>query len=213
MPEGERVELFVNPTDDTAVIPDVAGMTAEEARQALEAAGFRVVDTVIEQSDDVAEGHVIRTDPAEGEEVGVQDRITMFVAGAGATGVHRGRRRSPASHRRQRAVGARPAQRRRARGRGHVLAGPLRPDGRRRHGPVALQPGWMSGATRSRSSWVRRRAAAADQPARTTTRRRPSRRRPTQPRQPPPTNPPPTNHRDDTAPTTTQAAPTTTSAP
>ena len=85
MPEGGRVQLFVNPTNDTAVIPEVAGMTAEEARQALEAAGFRVVDTVIEQSNDVAEGLVIRTDPAEGQEVGVQDRITMFVAGAGAT--------------------------------------------------------------------------------------------------------------------------------
>ncbi len=85
MPEGGRVQLFVNPTNDTAVIPEVAGMTADEARQALEAAGFRVVDTVIEQSNDVAEGLVIRTDPAEGQEVGVQDRITMFVAGAGAT--------------------------------------------------------------------------------------------------------------------------------
>ena len=90
MPEGGRVQLFVNPTNDTAVIPDVAGMTVDEARQALEAAGFRVVDAVSEQSDDVAEGRVIRTDPAEGEEVGVQDRITVVVAGAGAAATTEG---------------------------------------------------------------------------------------------------------------------------
>ena len=90
MPEGDRVRLFVNPTNDTAVVPDVAGMTLDEARQALEAAGFRVIEPVTEQSDEVADGRVIRTDPAEGEEAGVQDPITVFVAGAGATVDHRG---------------------------------------------------------------------------------------------------------------------------
>jgi beta-lactam-binding protein with PASTA domain/predicted Ser/Thr protein kinase len=85
MPEGGRVQLFVNPTNDTAVIPEVAGMTLDDARQALEAAGFRVIEAVTEQNNDVAEGRVIRTDPGEGEEAGVQDRITVFVAGASAT--------------------------------------------------------------------------------------------------------------------------------
>ena len=59
-------------------------MTLDEARQALEAAGFRVIEAVTEESDDVDAGRVIRTDPGEGEEVGVQDPITVFVAGAGA---------------------------------------------------------------------------------------------------------------------------------
>ena len=84
MPEGERVQLFVNPTNDTAVVPDVAGMTLEEARRALDAAGFRVIEAVTEASDSVEAGRVIRTDPGEGEEVGVQDPITVVVAGAGA---------------------------------------------------------------------------------------------------------------------------------
>ncbi len=82
MPEGERVQLFVNPTNDTAVVPDVSGMTVEQARQALDAAGFRVIEEVVEANDDVATGRVIRTDPAAGEEAGVQDRITLVVAGA-----------------------------------------------------------------------------------------------------------------------------------
>ena len=84
MPEGGRVQLFVNPTNDTAVVPEVAGMTLDEARRTLEGAGFRVVEPVTEESDEVDAGRVIRTDPAEGEEVGVQDPITVFVAGAGA---------------------------------------------------------------------------------------------------------------------------------
>ncbi len=81
MPEGGRVQLFVNPTNDTAVVPDVTGMTVDEARRALEAAGFQVVDTVTEQNDDVPEGRVVRTEPGDGEEVGVQETITLFVAG------------------------------------------------------------------------------------------------------------------------------------
>jgi beta-lactam-binding protein with PASTA domain/predicted Ser/Thr protein kinase len=81
MPEGGRVQLFVNPTNDTAVVPDVAGMTVDEARQALEAVGFRVIDTVTEQNDDVTEGRVVRTEPEDGAEVGVQETITLFVAG------------------------------------------------------------------------------------------------------------------------------------
>jgi serine/threonine-protein kinase len=83
MGEGGRVQLFVNPTNDTAVVPDVAGMTAAEARQALEAEGFQVIDSVTEQNDDVQEGRVVRTEPAAGEEVNVQEPITLFVAGPG----------------------------------------------------------------------------------------------------------------------------------
>jgi eukaryotic-like serine/threonine-protein kinase len=84
IPEGGRVQLFVNPSEDTAVVPDVAGMTLDEARQALEAAGFRVIEAVTEENNDVTEGRVIRTDPSQGEEAGVQDPITVFVAGANA---------------------------------------------------------------------------------------------------------------------------------
>jgi len=56
-------------------------MTVDEARQALEAAGFQVVDTVTEQNADVPEGRVVRTEPGDGEEVGVQETITLFVSG------------------------------------------------------------------------------------------------------------------------------------
>ena len=90
MPEGESVQLFVNPTNDTAVVPDVSGMTVDEARQALEAAGFRVVEVATEESGDVAAGRVIRTEPPAGDEVGVQDRVTLVVAGDDAAATTEG---------------------------------------------------------------------------------------------------------------------------
>jgi serine/threonine-protein kinase len=83
MPEGGRVRLFVNPDNATAVIPDVAGMTLEEARQRLEDAGFRVIATAVEENEDAAEGRVLRTEPGAGTEAGVQDTITIVVAGTG----------------------------------------------------------------------------------------------------------------------------------
>ena len=129
MPEGGRVQLFVNPTNDTAVIPDVAGMTLDEARRALEAAGFRVVDAVSEPSDDVDEGRVIRTDPAEGEEVGVQDPITVVVVRGGGrrVGDHRSGCRRAVRHRRERSQRPPGDHRCGARGGGGVH----RPSGRR----------------------------------------------------------------------------------
>lgn len=50
-------------------VPDVAGSTVEEATAKLEAEGFVVKDSPVEQhSEDVAEGMVIETDPEEGTE-------------------------------------------------------------------------------------------------------------------------------------------------
>ena len=135
MPEGGRVQLFVNPTNDTAVVPDVTGMTVDEARQALEAAGFQVVDTVTEQNDDVPEGRVVRTEPGDGEEVGVQETITLFVAGP-TRGRDRRRGGRPVRHRELRGRGAATDQRRRLGGRGQLHRPPVRRSLRRhRDGP------------------------------------------------------------------------------
>ncbi|MGH9136788.1 MAG: PASTA domain-containing protein, partial [Acidimicrobiales bacterium] len=86
MPAGQRVTLFVNPDTQTAEIPDVAGMTVGQARQALEQAGFIAITERREQNDDVADGRVIRTEPGEGEEISVQETVTLVVASPGSGG-------------------------------------------------------------------------------------------------------------------------------
>ena len=214
MPEGERVQLFVNPTNDTAVIPNVAGMTVDEARRALEAAGFRVLDTVSEQSDDVAEGRVIRTDPAEGEEVGVQDRITMVVAGAGATASTEGGVEVP--HLIGDSEQAALAQ---------LADVGLEAEITRRTAPESRWVGNVMDQTPynparvSEGDTIQIVVGEAPEPP-PPTNPPPTNPQPTnppqtnpQPTNPPPTNPPPTNPPTTPAPTTTQAAATTTTAP
>jgi beta-lactam-binding protein with PASTA domain/predicted Ser/Thr protein kinase len=86
MPAGGLVRLFVNPDTQTAEIPDVAGMTVAQARQVLAEAGFIAITERTEQSDDVPADRVIRTEPGAGEEVSVQDTVTLVVADSGPVG-------------------------------------------------------------------------------------------------------------------------------
>ena len=202
MPEGERVELFVNPTNDTAVVPDVAGMTLEDARRALEAAGFRVVEPVTEESDEVADGRVIRTDPAEGDEAGVQDPITVFVAGDGCATNLRSGCRGAVRHRGERSERPPSDHRRRSRGRGrvHRPAG-RRPVRRRGDGP---EPAGAGPARGRRDRHDQRRASR--RPARPRRRRDPpSRSRPS--RSPPSHSRPSRNRPNRQPPTTTRRRP------
>ena len=216
MPEGERVQLFVNPTDDTAVIPDVAGMTAEEARRALEAAGFRVVETVTEESDDVAAGRVIRTDPAEGEEVGVQDPITMFVAGASSDVVT-----SEAGVAVPFVIGESEAGARQAIADAGLEVNVVyidRPAGDQYDDEVMDQNPRVPARLEEGGTVTINIGRAAEPPPPTNpqpTSPPPTNPQPTNPppTNPPPTNPPPTNPPTTPAPTTTQPAATTTSAP
>ncbi|HET9547072.1 MAG TPA: Stk1 family PASTA domain-containing Ser/Thr kinase [Desertimonas sp.] len=212
MPEGGRVQLFVNPTNDTAVIPDVAGMTLDEARRALEAAGFRVVDAVSEPSDDVDEGRVIRTDPPEGEEVGVQDPITVVVSGAaaGASATSEAGVAVPF------VIGDSEANARQA-----ITGAGLevevvyidRPAGDQYDDEVMDQSPRVPARLAEGEVVTINVGRAADPPP--PTQPQPTQPTPTQapPTQPPPTQPPPTQPATTQAPPTTAAPPTTTSGP
>ncbi|MGX6978449.1 Stk1 family PASTA domain-containing Ser/Thr kinase [Vagococcus elongatus] len=62
-------------------VPDVAGKTVEDARQALEDKGFKVADEIEEEpSDTVEEGYVIKTNPVADSKVSKSKEITLIVS-------------------------------------------------------------------------------------------------------------------------------------
>jgi serine/threonine-protein kinase len=67
--EDEIIDVYFNPNPQLQPVPDVTGQPLEEARRILGAAGLRIGEEIPEESDDVAEGSVIRTDPAADEQV------------------------------------------------------------------------------------------------------------------------------------------------
>lgn len=78
------VWLFAGPPPaETAsvTVPEVAGKTAEAARQALETAGMRNGSVRTEPHDTVPAGLVVRTDPAAGTSVGANSTVLIVVSG------------------------------------------------------------------------------------------------------------------------------------
>ena len=61
-----------------AAVPDVAGLTEDEALLALQEAGFRV--TPATEASEAEPGRVIRTDPAAGEQAAADSFVTMVVS-------------------------------------------------------------------------------------------------------------------------------------
>ena len=79
VPEGRVIELYFNPTDALVAVPNVEGRTLEQAAAILGTAGFSFREE--RELSDVAEGLVIRTDPAADTRV-EQDRvIVVWVSG------------------------------------------------------------------------------------------------------------------------------------
>lgn len=64
---NDPVKLIYRPLSQPVPIPDVTGMTVEEATAALAAEGFVLGTTSVEINPDFEEGTVIRTDPPSGE--------------------------------------------------------------------------------------------------------------------------------------------------
>jgi serine/threonine-protein kinase len=75
--EGSEVTITIGAGPETATVPDVVGMTVDEASQALIAAGF-VPSQQAEENPDVEPGLVIRTDPAANAEAAVDSTVTIF---------------------------------------------------------------------------------------------------------------------------------------
>ncbi|HEY6415818.1 MAG TPA: Stk1 family PASTA domain-containing Ser/Thr kinase [Acidimicrobiales bacterium] len=75
--EGSEVTITIGGGPETAAVPDVTGLTVDEASQRLIDAGF-VPSQRAEENPDVEEGLVIRTDPAAGANAAVDSTVTIF---------------------------------------------------------------------------------------------------------------------------------------
>jgi serine/threonine-protein kinase len=77
---SEIVTLVVSLGPETATVPNVIGSTEDEAKEALEAAGFTAKDYIYEFSDEYEEGIVIDQNPTSGIDVAVGTNITLYVS-------------------------------------------------------------------------------------------------------------------------------------
>ena len=80
-PKGSTVTVWFSSGPKDTAIPDVKGMTQQEARSALEKAGFKVSPAAsVEDSQDVPKDHVTRTDPAAGQSVAKGTSILIYIS-------------------------------------------------------------------------------------------------------------------------------------
>jgi serine/threonine-protein kinase len=77
--EGDTVTIFVSEGAAPVEVPNVVGDTVDDARGALERAGF-LVDTVDKESETVPKGQVMEQDPKAGEEAPKGSTITLTVS-------------------------------------------------------------------------------------------------------------------------------------
>ncbi|MHB1089999.1 MAG: PASTA domain-containing protein, partial [Ilumatobacteraceae bacterium] len=69
-------QLIVNPTHP---VPDVVGLSEGEARNSVAAFGWTIV-VAAERSDDIAQGNVVRTDPAAGTNLEEGQDFTIYIS-------------------------------------------------------------------------------------------------------------------------------------
>ena len=71
---------IISKTPATIAIPNVAGQTVAEAKEALKKANFEIGEEKNEASDTVEEGHVIRTDPEAGSNRKEGTKVNLIVS-------------------------------------------------------------------------------------------------------------------------------------
>ena len=79
-PAGTRVTLTVSLGANETKVPNVVGMTPEEAQHEIEAAGLKFTQGSGEYSKDTAEGRVARQSPAAGETVTNGATVTYYLS-------------------------------------------------------------------------------------------------------------------------------------
>jgi serine/threonine-protein kinase len=80
-PVGSKVTIFVSTGPAPVPVPQVKGLTVDDATRQLEASGFTNINNPVEESSSsVPAGQVTRTDPAAGKSVPLDTRITIFVS-------------------------------------------------------------------------------------------------------------------------------------
>ena len=78
--EGSAVDLVVSTGPEVTAVPELVGLTEEDARAAIREAGLTVGSVDREYSDEVDEGVVIASDPEEGEELAVDSPVDLLVS-------------------------------------------------------------------------------------------------------------------------------------
>ncbi|HEX8803704.1 MAG TPA: PASTA domain-containing protein, partial [Acidimicrobiales bacterium] len=81
---GSAVTIKVATGPSSVELPDVSGQPADQAAAALQGAGFQVQQRQ-EQSDEVEEGNVIRTEPGAGSQVAPGSQVTLVVSSGQGT--------------------------------------------------------------------------------------------------------------------------------
>ena len=76
------VEVSKGPKVDPVFMPDLKGMTKEEAKEALKKLGIQITynEPVMESSETYEEGKVTRTDPPEGTELATKQTVTIYIS-------------------------------------------------------------------------------------------------------------------------------------
>ncbi len=84
--EGSTVTVYLSTGPSTATIPmDIIGMTASEARSALEALGLEYAEGNPIASEDVEEGLVAQTNPSAGSTVSIGSTVTVRLSSGPST--------------------------------------------------------------------------------------------------------------------------------
>jgi serine/threonine-protein kinase len=80
-PVGSTVTIFVSTGPAPVPVPQVKGLTVDDATRQLEASGFTNLNSPVEESStSVPAGQVTRTDPPAGKSVPIDTRITIFIS-------------------------------------------------------------------------------------------------------------------------------------
>ena len=78
--DNQVIRLYYNPNPELQEVPNVEGQPLDAAQSTLSSAGFQIGEITPEQSDSIADGSVIRTDPAAGQRVAQATPINLFVS-------------------------------------------------------------------------------------------------------------------------------------
>ncbi|MFV0459934.1 MAG: protein kinase domain-containing protein [Actinomycetales bacterium] len=77
---GSTVTVTLSSGSETVTVPDMAGKTQQEARDALEATDLKVGNVETVESQEVAKGLVVSTDPPAGSQLARQSEVNISVS-------------------------------------------------------------------------------------------------------------------------------------
>lgn len=78
--KGSKINIDVSQGSEEIEVPDVSGMTLDEARKAITVAGFSVGETTKEYSDSVEEGKVMKQTPTAGTMAAQGSKVDLVIS-------------------------------------------------------------------------------------------------------------------------------------